>query len=247
MKATLKTLRRFPLRGLAGEEIERTRVSPLSGLPFDRLSVLTTTSVGPEGEVSSYLGIMEEPKLGLLQPHYDEASGILSIERDGKTLTRGKVLDPLGQTLISQFFAAYLKGSPRGMPKLVARADGFHDTTPPWISLINLASVTDIERVARQKVDARRFRGNLMIEGLAPWEEMGWIGRRLQIGGASFEVVEKTVRCAVTMINPDTQEKDLNVPRLLQVSFGHTVCGVYLKILAGGDLATGEELQLLSD
>ena len=38
-------------------------------------------------------------------------------------------------------------------------------------------------------LDRRRFRANLYVEGFAPEEETGWLGRRIQVGGTQLEAV----------------------------------------------------------
>ena len=38
------------------------------------------------------------------------------------------------------------------------------------------------------EVDERRFRGNVLIDGLAPFEELAWQGRRVRIGEAEFQI-----------------------------------------------------------
>src|SRR3546814_5034943 len=78
---------------------------------------------------------------------------------------------------------------------------------PNQVSLINLASIHAFERVARQPVDPRRFRGNFLIEDLPAWEEFGWIDREIRIDAARLRVVRRIQRCAATNVNPETAER----------------------------------------
>ncbi|MEJ6489970.1 MOSC domain-containing protein [Leucobacter sp. USCH14] len=59
-------------------------------------------------------------------------------------------------------------------------------------------------------LDDRRFRSNIVIEGIAAWEELGWHGR-VRIGGLEFRVAEPIVRCLATHANPDTGDRDARV------------------------------------
>lgn len=251
MTGTLTHLMRFPLKGLPGETLAEVELRAGQALPHDRRFALTTSPMGVErSEDLTLLGYTEDERLALLRATLDTASGVMTIERDGKAVARGKAGDPLGQSLLNQFFAAYLKptaGRPmRGTPRLAALPEGeFFRYTGPYISLINLASVADLERVARQSVDQRRFRGNLMLQGLAPWAEMQWLGRRVAMGAVELEVFEETVRCAMTTINPETTERDLNVPRVLKQGYGHTTCGVYARVVTGGRVKPGDPVTLL--
>ncbi len=47
-------------------------------------------------------------------------------------------------------------------------------------------------------------------------------------------------RCAATQVNPDTAERDCNVPKELQQAFGHADLGVYAEIESGGLVRIGD-------
>ncbi len=49
----------------------------------------------------------------------------------------------------------------------------FSDVPEKCLSLINLASLRDLERVVRAPVDPRRFRANICFEGAPAWAEFG--------------------------------------------------------------------------
>ena len=97
----------------------------------------------------------------------------------------------------------------------------FTDVPQKYVSLINLASVRDIERVAGMPVDPLRFRGNIHVEGLEPWIEKSWTGRTLAIGPVRATVAKQIVRCAATNVNPATAERDMRLPQLREVNKLH--------------------------
>src|SRR3546814_17330369 len=99
--------------------------------------------------------------------------------------------------LLGQFFAGFLTGSGRGAPSFQEADDASRDALlPNAVSLINLASIHDFERVARQPVDPRRFRGNIIIEGLPAWKEFGWLGNEVRIANGRAYSREKVRQAA---------------------------------------------------
>ena len=110
------------------------------------------------------------------------------------------------------------------------------------VSLINLASVRAFEAALGRPVDPRRFRGNLLVDGLEPWAELDWVGRPVRIGGVTFEGVLRTRRCAATEVNPDTAERDIRLPAELMRRYGHGDMGIYLSVTGAGTIAAGDRL-----
>jgi hypothetical protein len=149
-----------------------------------------------------------------------------------------------GRMVVEQFFAAFMGAESRGTPKLVeAPGHMFSDTARKVVSLVGLASVADIERVARAPVDPLRFRANLYFSGGRAWEEFDWVGLELVIGKARLRVLDRINRCPATNVDPATAARDMNVPRLLQDGFRHIDCGVYAEIVADGEIAVGDKLE----
>ena len=72
-------------------------------------------------------------------------------------------------------------------------------------SLVGTASLEALASAAGvDTVDGRRFRMLFGVDGLAPHEEDGWLGRRVQVGSAVVEPHGNVGRCAVTTLDPDT-------------------------------------------
>ena len=91
-------------------------------------------------------------------------------------------------------------------------------------------------------LDPLRFRGNVLVEGLAPFEEFALIGSIVRLGGVRLVIRSSIERCPATTVNPVTKAVDVNVPRLLNSACGHLHCGVYGEILDTGDVAVGDEI-----
>ena len=121
---------------------------------------------------------------------------------------------------------------------------GMSDTDFPSISLLNLASIRALGDRLGQDLDPRRFRGNFWVDGLAAWEEFGWIGQTIAIGDVRFRVEERIVRCLATTANPDTGQRDADTLGALEAGWGHRDMGVYMTALDSGRVETGNAVRL---
>ncbi len=252
MNATVAAIRRYPVKGLSGQDLATVELTSGQALPFDRRYGLLHGPAALDPDVegwrpnADFFTLDRNKRLALLETSFDEATQTLTIRRGGKQVSRGRLDQPMGRMLIEQFFAAYLAGAAPGLPKL-AEAKGFAytDREEAAISILNLASVRDLEeRVAKQPVDPRRFRANLLIDGLEPWVERQWIGGLLTIGGATLRVAAHMDCRAASEVNPATGARDLNMLPILERGYDHTQCGVYARVVEGGRVAVGDPVTL---
>jgi uncharacterized protein len=98
--------------------------------------------------------------------------------------------------------------------------------------------------LAQLGVDRRRFRPNILLEGIDGTAERDWIGRRLRIGEALLFVREPCERCVVTTIDPDNLEVDPDVLRRTRLELGG-IMGVYCDVLIGGEIGVGDPVELM--
>lgn len=250
MSAAVAALYFYPVKGLSPQPLECVRLEPGRGVPHDRRFAIARSSAridpaNPEWQPkTSFLMLMRDEKLAQLTSRFDAETGELVVERNGKPVVHAKITEAMGRTVIGQFFAAFMGDAMRGAPKVVeARHEPFTDQHRPLVSIINLASVRDLERVAGRAVDPLRFRANVYVDGLAPWEELHWQGAEIALGRARLSVVKPIDRCAATEVNPQTAERDLNVPRTLERGFGHVRMGIYGEVTDGGDVTKGDALR----
>ena len=252
MTVTVAAIRRYPVKGLSPETLDEVQLAEGEGLPGDRgfaLALGSTPTDGPEipwMPKTGFLTLLAHQKLAALKTRFDAESGVLVIERGGKPVARGKITESVGRALIEEFFAAYMGDTARGRPKLVRAAPGevLSDHSTAVISLINLASVRDLERVTGAAIDPVRFRGNIYLEGAKAWSEFDWVGREIAVGGARLVVKDRIGRCAATNVDPETGARDLNLPGDLKRGFGHTDMGLYATVIAAGRLAAGDPVSL---
>lgn len=249
----LARLYRYPVKGLSPEPLDAADLEPNGYFPCDRRFALENGPSGfdPAAPVHQpkikFLMLMKQAALAGLSTRYVDASGVLTIERDGRVAAQGDLRRAEGRTAIEAFLTDFLGGEIRGAVKLLEAPDGFRftDSASGFVSLINLASVEAIAAAQGAAVDPLRFRGNLYFEGAAPWAEADWPGRRLEIGGVTLSVLKMIDRCAATGVEPGTGRRDMDLPQTLRQNFGHIDCGVYARIETGGRVARGDVITLL--
>jgi uncharacterized protein YcbX len=203
---------------------------------------------------SHFFMLMRDEKLAQLRTRFDESSGAFSIERDGRMLLRARITDAAGRAEIDAFFADFLKELPGGPPRVVeAPGHAFSDakqkpgaTGYKYVSFINLASIAALKKVVGATVDPLRFRANIYFRGAPAWSELGWVGSDIAVGAVRLRVVSPITRCAATMVNPATAERDLNIPAILQREFGHNCMGVYGEGIEGGQIENGAAIDLIA-
>lgn len=247
---------RYPVKGLSPEPLERVTLTRGECLPHDRRFAIARAAAPFDPQRPEWLPktnffmLMRDEKLAQLRTRFDDQSGLFTIERGGRTLLRARITDVAGREQIDGFFAAFLEGSPGGPPKVVeAPGHTFSDakqkpnsTTYKYVSLVNLASIGEVEKVVRVPVDPIRFRANVYFKGAPAWADLDWVGSEIALGGARLRVVSPITRCAATTVNPATAERDLNLPVILQKEFGHPYMGVYAEAVGGGQVARGDPL-----
>jgi uncharacterized protein YcbX len=253
MTIRIASLQRYPVKGLSPEPLPRAALSKGGYFPGDRLFAVENGPSGfdpdrPEHQPKiKFLMLMRNESLARLRTRYDDATGELVVAEGGREVARGNLATPEGRLAIEAFFRRFMPGELRGAPKVLGAPEGFRftDSRRGYVSLINLASVRDLESAVGAPVDPLRFRGNLHLEGLPPWAEFDLVGRVLASpSGVRLKVTKRIERCAATNVDPATGLRDLQIPKALMQAYGHFDCGVYAEVLSGGDLAEGARLSI---
>jgi len=138
-----------------------------------------------------------------------------------------------------------MKDELRGAPHIVqAEGHSFSDKREKCLHIVNLASVRDLERVARQAVDPLRFRANIYVDGLPAWAEFQWIDKTLSIGAVKLPVFARTSRCLATNVDPASGARDMAIPAVLQRNWGHGDFGVYATVATAGTIKPGDSMTI---
>jgi uncharacterized protein YcbX len=239
------------VKGLSGERLPVAELSPGATLKADRAFALEN---GPSGfdpaapgwqPKIKFLCLMRNAKLAALSTHYDDASGVFTVSLNGSRVAEGKLSEAAGRTAIELFFQDFMGNEARGPIKLLeAPGHSFSDVAKKVVSIINLESVAALEQKVGRPVHPLRFRGNLHVTGWPAWFETQLVGREIEIGAARLRVVKMIQRCAATEVNPETAERDIDVPDQLYQLTGDDDCGIYAEVLTAGRIADGDKLNM---
>jgi len=147
-----------------------------------------------------------------------------------------------------------------GSPVRLVKTDNPGDSYDEYpVSLLSQASIDKLgifltENVAdalgeAPRFEGRRFRPNFLLDGCSPHEEDSWLGGVVQIGpDLRVRLVAPDPRCAITTLDPDTGERDFNVPKLLQSYRPNTRApyfGVYGSVESTGIVSVGDAIELV--
>ena len=242
---------RYPVKGLSPEPMSKVELKPGGCIPLDRAFALAhgSTKFDPMEPKflpkTKFLMLAQNERLASLRSRYLEKSQELVIERNGHQVARGRLDQPIGRQMIEQFFAGYLGDEVRGSPKLLrAPRHTFSDVPRHCLSLINISSLRELERVLKEPIDPLRFRANLYFDTGTPWKEFDWCDKEFKIGGATVKGLIRTQRCAATNVNLETARRDVNIPLQLKQAFGHVDMGIYVSVINGGTIRQGDNLTL---
>lgn len=87
---------------------------------------------------------------------------------------------------------------------------GFADGFPLLVTNTASLEALNAHIAPQDKVDMNRFRPNIVLDGLAPFEED--MIKRLRIGEVEIELVKPCTRCVLTTIDQDTGDKPSKEP-----------------------------------
>ena len=104
------------------------------------------------------------------------------------------------------------------------------------VSLINLESLRDFEVRSGLIIDHERFRANIVIDGMKPFQELELAKKKIKIGNTLFEVFQNTPRCKATIYPYQSIISDFNLPQKLNEVYGHIDFGIYLKPISSGHI-----------
>ena len=111
------------------------------------------------------------------------------------------------------------------------------------VSLLNVQSINDFQQKIDKKIEISRFRGNICVDGIKPWEERGWIGKIIKINNVSFKVKKNIPRCVAINLKPATDDNSLNLLQSLKKTYNHFEMGIYITALNDGKVEVGNKIE----
>ena len=244
-------LYQYPIKGLSPQPVATVRVEAGKPFPFDRVFALARPGVAVTAEEPKwakkglFVMLMLDEGLATVRTHLDEETLVLTVRDGGRSLAVGEAGRCGGTRRDVEAFFHRLAPTLRSPPVLVRARDGhFMDKPDNVISLINLATVRGLEQQWGYRIDPLRFRANMYIDGVPPWEEFNWVGSDIRLGEAVFRVDRRNGRCGATNVDPATGRRDLDIPGSLRKAFGHKDLGVYLIARTNAELAVGDAVEV---
>ncbi len=243
---------RHPIKSHGREELARILLSEGRTIPWDRRWAVAHEMAdfdfdNPVWAACGNFSIgSKAPSLQAISARCDLRSGTVTLSHPK---LRDLTINPDDAGDASTFIQWVMPISPpsRALPHRVVKAPkrGMTDTDYPSVSLINLASHGAVATRLGRDISHLRWRGNLVLDGLAPWVERDWIGKRIRVGLAELEVRENIVRCRATTASTRTGERDADTLAALNQGWGHQEFGVYAVVTKTGDLRQGDPVEVL--
>lgn len=249
----IASITRYPVKGLPGVTADAAvALQPGRGLRWDRSHAIENGRVRIDDPAAwnsreGYFHVARHEEIVRFGMALDDAEGdrptLTVTAPDGRSAGAALGDATRSDSALGTLLRDALPSGPFGSPRLIRTlATGLWDWPDAHVSFINLATVRALAEAAGEHVDPRRFRGNVLIDGLAAWGELALLGRRFRIGTAVLEFFQPTDRCRATTIDPVRGVSDLNVPGLLASRFGHMYCGVYARVVSEGEMRADDEI-----
>ncbi|KPQ18099.1 MAG: putative Fe-S protein [Rhodobacteraceae bacterium HLUCCO18] len=246
MSWRLTQIWRHPIKGIGAERLDHVGLKVDRPLPMDRAwAVLEEGGEAGEGwrPCRNFIRGAKGPSLMAITARV-EGDTIHLAHPDRPDIAIEPGTEGAAGALLAWLRPIYPEDR-RPAAALVRAPDmGMSDAPFASVSILNEASLRALSQKIGQPLDPRRFRGNLWLDGLAPWEEFDLVGKRLRIGDAEFDIVEPIGRCRATEANPETGRRDAATLAALEDGWGHTEFGVYAMVRKGGRVATGDAAAL---
>ena len=246
--AELTQIWRHPIKSHGSEALQTTQLDVGKTLPWDRYWAVAHEAAQIDGGAWARCGNFSRgaktPGLMAIDATLNTTSGQITLRHpDLSDLT----FDPEteGAALIDWSAGLIPENRVKSAKVVTTTQRGMTDTDFPSISILSNSSLRAMSQKAGTPLDQRRFRGNLWLDGLGPWEEFEWIGKTLRIGSAELTVRERIGRCMATTANPETGKRDVDTLDVLKDGWGHTDFGVYAEVTVTGEVRVGDMVEVL--
>ena len=221
----ISKLYKYPIKSLTPFETESLSLNSHGYIDGDRLFGFRFNNSGERTDLTwqrktNFAALMHMPQIARLKVNYNELDRKMKIESEGKVIVNENV--DTAREIIEKKFTDYvlstdselIKKFPERFPFLLVGGDdgnNFHDTASGGVTLHSQESLEDLKKITGFDLSHTRFRTNIIIEDSEPWNELNWIGKKININQNNF-VVEKAVpRCLAINCNPETGERDHNL------------------------------------
>lgn len=247
MTGVLAQICRHPIKGHGRETLASVRLLAGACLPWDRHWAVAHEAarlVAGWNECVNFARGAKAPQLMAITSTLDESTGRVTLRHS----TQGEItFRPDDAADLPRFLAWVRPLNPpnRAQPvQIVSAGRGMTDSDFPSVSILSTASLADLSARMGQSLSRDRWRGNLWLDGAAPWAEFDWIGQHIRIGGAVLKINERITRCNATKVNPETGVLNADTLGGLEAAFGHQDFGIYATVVESGEIAQGDDWSL---
>ncbi|HEY1753146.1 MAG TPA: MOSC domain-containing protein [Caulobacteraceae bacterium] len=247
MTAAIAALFRHPIKGFTPEKVKLAALRPGEPFPGDRLYALEDGPCGFDPARPAFIPkqrfavLAKIAKVARAKTRFDDASGVLHAAAEGHAPFAGRLGEPADQAAFAAWVGELLGEAAQGPLRLIdGQGHRFLDHPSGHVSVINLASVRDLEQRLGRFLDPLRFRANVYVDGWPAWAENDWTGRALSFGDVETRVFKPITRCPAPGVDPTTAVRDIDVPAELIRCYGHPLCGIYVQVTKGGTLREGD-------
>ena len=216
---------RHPIKSHGREQVRQIDIKAGQTLPGDREFVVIHEKSKVNGKTwapcLNFSRAAKAPSLMAIKTKWDQSLNLMTLSHPDLPMI---VINPDKYKDQTRFisWAANLVPASRMQPyRLLRTAErGMTDTSYASITIGNMASNRAIAKKMGRKISHLRWRCNLWLDQLGPWEEFGWVGKNIKIGNVIFEVRERVERCLATNANPETGQRDADTLGALE-TWGH--------------------------
>ncbi|MEM9369809.1 MAG: MOSC N-terminal beta barrel domain-containing protein [Pseudomonadota bacterium] len=249
MIATLSSICRHPVKSLGEEVLDTVTLTSGRHMPFDRTWAVCHggSEFDPENPVwvkpRNFVNQAFVPTLARIRTSYDEERRLLTLEHPDADQIK---IDPDHDGDAICDWLLPLAQDRRAGPYRLARLPegGLTDFKDTHLAINSTRSLAVLEDACQTTLHHGRFRGNLWLDGLDPWQEFEWIDREITIGNVQLRITDRIARCNATTANPETGMRDVPVLEILQERWDHMDFGIYAQVVSGGRLRTGDPVLL---
>jgi uncharacterized protein YcbX len=239
------------VKGHGVEAVAATTLAAGRTMPWDRVWAIAHEAAKVAPGASAWANCAnfgrgaKSPELMAIRAEVDEAAGRIRLTHPRRPAIEVDPDDPADAARLVAWVTP-LSNPNRPAPAFVVRGDvGMTDSDFPSISLLNTAGLAALGDCLGKPLAMERFRGNVWLDGLAPFAELDLVGRDLRVGEAVLAVRERITRCVATAVDPSTGITDADTLGALAAGWGHRDFGVYAEVTRGGPVAVGDPAVLL--
>ncbi|MEZ5798795.1 MAG: MOSC domain-containing protein [Paracoccaceae bacterium] len=246
LQGRVARLVRHPVKSAGYEDLSEAELSRDAAFPFDRLWAVAHAAARLPTPLAwapklQFLRGWGSAALMAVSCQSEVEAGAVTLSHPNRPTARFCPDDPADAARLVDWLRP-LWPENRPEPARVIRVPGqaMTDQDQPLVSINSLSSLADLSARIGQDLSPHRFRGNIWVDGWAPWAEHALVGQEIRIGAAVLRVEDVIGRCRATGANPQTGVQDADPMGALQAHFGHTDFGVFARVVTAGRVALGD-------